>query len=408
MGGKFTNTKYAKTVDSLVQATKGVLNNPYYVFTDKKPTKVTYYRQNKAKTTLDPASGMNYAHIGEQAPIKFDKILDFYLYGIDNIQTTLEVGEFGLETEPIEGQAIVLPNTIEPAMGDFFQIDYLKEKVLFKVNEANSDTLDNGSNVYQISYKLEYIESIDKIEKQVEKTYRCIIGNAGTDFKCIIEDTSYQLIEKLESVLADLVSAYQVFFNAKVQNFVYKMNGYYFYDPYLIEFMIRNKLMSYGEDYIYVHHDTPVARTFGFDYTKTIFYVLENPDELATRAIRNTASAVIISDINSLMTTTIDKFYEMRYNDDNLFNARVEIIPGEILERCKSGELYLDTDPVEKRVYNLMIAYFKKDYDYIQGNLIDLIRQLDYTPNQQFFYLIPINIFIISHFIMHLMEKTTG
>ena len=162
----------------------------------------------------------------------------------------------------------------------------------------------------RIRWTMEYIESIDKIEKQVEKTYRCMIGNAGTDFKCIIEDTSYQLIEKLESVLADLVSAYQVFFNAKVQNFVYKMSGYYFYDPYLIEFMIRNKLMSYGEDYIYVHHDTPVARTFGFDYTKTIFYVLENPDELATRAIRNTASAVIISDINSLMTTTIDKFYE--------------------------------------------------------------------------------------------------
>ena len=76
MAGRFTNTKYTKTVDSLVQATKGVLNNPYYVFTDKKPTKVTYYRQNKTKTTLDPASGLNYSHVGEQSPIKFDKILE--------------------------------------------------------------------------------------------------------------------------------------------------------------------------------------------------------------------------------------------------------------------------------------------------------------------------------------------
>ena len=52
-----------------------------------------------------------------------------------------------------------------------------------------------------------------------------------------------------------------------------------------------------------------------------------------------------------------------------------------------------------------MIAYFKKDYDYIQGNLIDMLRQLDYTDNHQYFYLIPINIFIIRAFILHLMEK---
>ena len=407
MAGRFTNTKYSKTVDSLVQATKGVLNNPYYVFTDKKPTKVTYYRQSREKTTLDPASGLNYSHVGEQSPIKFNKILDFYLYGIDQMPTTLEAGDYGLETEPVEGQCIVLPNTIEPSVGDFFKIDYIKEDVLFRVNESNSDTLDNGSNVYQISYKLEYVENFDAIEKQVDKTYRCIIGTAGTDFKCIIEDTSYQLISTLEDTLEQIVSAYQMFFNGRVQNFVFKMNGFYFYDPYLIEFMIRNKLMSYGDQYIYVHHDTPVPATFGYDYTKTIFYVLENPDEINTRTIKNTASAIIVSDFNSLMTTTLDKFFQLDYKDTNPYNAKIEIIPFEIIEKCKSGEVYTSTDPICKQVYNLMIAYFKKDYDYIQGNLIDLLRQLDYTDNKEFFYLIPINIFIIRQFINHLMEKNT-
>ena len=51
MAGRFTNTNYGKTIDSLVQATKGVLNNPYYIHSNKKPTEVTYYKQNVEKGT---------------------------------------------------------------------------------------------------------------------------------------------------------------------------------------------------------------------------------------------------------------------------------------------------------------------------------------------------------------------
>lgn len=405
MAGKFTNTTYSKTVDNLVKATKGVLNNPYYVYTDKKPTKVIYYKQNLEKSTLDPESGLNYSHVGQQSPIRFNKIIDFYLYGIDAITTNMDIGDYGLETEEITGQAIVLPNTIDPTPGDFFRIPYVREDILFRVNAVNNDTLDNGSNIYQIDYKLERVEDLKKIESQVVGSFRYIVNNIGTDFKAVIEDTNYQLIETLEGAIEDMTAAYQVFFDAKVQNFVYLYNGCHFYDPYMIEFMIRNKLMSYGADYIYVHHGAEVSKTFGYDYTHTMYYLLEHPEEKDSRSIHTMASANGITDINSLMTTRLETYYQINYCDPNRLNARIEIFPLEVLEMVKSGELYPDTAPLEKRVYNLMIAYFKKDYDYIQGNLIDMLRQLDYTDNHQYFYLIPINIFIIRAFILHLMEK---
>ena len=405
MAGKFTNTTYSRTVDNLVKATKGILKNPYYLYTDKKPTKVTYYRQNLEKTTLDPDSGLNYAHVGEQSPIRFNKIEGFYIYGIEQVTKELEVGDFGLENVEISGTGIILPNTIEPTMGDYFSIPYLKEDILFRVNGVNSDTLDNGANVYQVDYKLERTQDLKKIESQVVATYKCLVNNIGTDFKCVIEDSSYDLIEKLEGAIEEITLAYQVFFDAKVQNFVYLYNGYHMYDPYLIEFMIRNKIMAYGSEYFFVHHGASLPKTFGYDYTKTIYYLLEHPDEVDSRKIYNMASAIGITDINSLMVTRQETFYQVTYNDPNRMNAKIEILPGEVLDRIRSGELYRDTDPVEKRVYNLLIAYFKKDYDYIQGNLIDLLRQLDYTENKQFFYLIPINIFIIKSFILHLMEK---
>ena len=405
MAGKFTNTTYGKTVDNLVKATKGVLQNPYYKYTDKQPTKVTYYKQNLEKTTLDPESGLNYSHVGAQSPIKFNKITDFYLYGIDQIQNQLDIGDFGLENEEITGQCIILPNTIEPTPGDFFVIPYVKEDLLFRVNGVNDDTLDNGSNVWQIDYKLDRVEDIKKIESQVVGTYRTIVNNIGTDFKCVIEDTSYQLIEKLESAMEDITAAYQIFFDEKVQNFVYLYNGYHMYDPYMIEFMIRNKLMSYGADYVYVHHGATVGKTFGYDYTKTLYYLLEHPEEKDSRSIFTTATAIGITDINSLMTTRQETYYQITYNDPNKINARIEIFPIEVIERIKSGELYTELDSVDKQVYNLLIAYFKKDYEYIKGNLIDMIRQLDYTDNIRYFYIIPINLFIIKSFILHLMEK---
>ena len=405
MAGKFTNTTYGKTVDNLVKATKGVLQNPYYKYIDKQPTKVTYYKQNLEKTTLDPDSGLNYSHVGAQSPIKFNKITDFYLYGIDQIQNQLDIGDFGLENEEITGQCIILPNTIEPTPGDFFVIPYVKEDLLFRVNGVNDDTLDNGSNVWQIDYKLDRVEDIKKIESQVVGTFRTIVNNIGTDFKCVIENTSYQLIEQLEGAMEDITAAYQIFFDDKVQNFVYLYNGYHMYDPYMIEFMIRNKLMAYGADYIYVHHGATVGKTFGYDYTKTLYYLLEHPEEKDSRSVFTTATAIGITDINSLMTTRQETYYQITYNDPNRINAHIEIFPIEVIERIKSGELYTELDSVDKQVYNLLIAYFKKDYEYIKGNLIDMIRQLDYTDNIRYFYIIPINLFIIKSFILHLMEK---
>ena len=50
--GSFINTNYSKTVDNLVKGSQERLNNPYYLFSSKKPTNVTYWNINIKKTTL--------------------------------------------------------------------------------------------------------------------------------------------------------------------------------------------------------------------------------------------------------------------------------------------------------------------------------------------------------------------
>lgn len=401
--GKFTDIKYTNTIDSLVSATKSKLNNPYYKFTDQRPTKVTYYAQNVEQSTLDEASGLHGSHIGSDSPFVFNKINNFLIYGIERIATEYEVGDFGTEASSVTGNAVILPNTIVPKPGDFFCIDYLKEKLLFKVNASSIDTLDTGNNLYKIEYALEYTGSvsIDNIESKVKKTYRFIVNNIGTEFKAVIEDCEYELIEKLETLVDDLATCFEnVFFDPKLQTFVFNHDGWHMYDPFMIEFLIRNSVMSSGDSYKFVSHAASTHKTFAMDYNKTFFRSLEDKDPKRINA-RFTATADLITDPNSLFMTRIDDYYSIKYIDDNPLKTRLQVFDPEVMQKIKNNEYFADGD---KKYYNLWISYFNNDTDFIRENLIDTIRDIDYRDNLEYFYAIPISIFIIKKY-MDIMIK---
>lgn len=394
--GKFNDTKYINTIDSLVSATKDKLINPYYPFGDRKPTKVTYYSQNIEKSTLDEASGLYGAHVGKDSPFKFNKINNFLLYGIDKITTEYDVGDFGTESTPITGDAIILPNTIIPRPGDFFSISYVKENLLFKVNASTIDTIDTGANLYKIEYELELTNTIESIENQIEKTFSFIAKNVGSDFSSIILNEDINLINKLENLVSELIISFQnIFFDSKLQTFVYNYDGWHFYDPYLIEFLIRNKVLSYAGEYIYVSHATDVNKTFGMNYSKSFFYSLEHPDEEINCSINATAD--LIEDTNSLFATRIDSYYRIDYCDKTPFKTRLQIIGQDIIDKIKSNTLFLKGE--ENEFYNLWILYFNNFDNSMDGNILDIIKRMDYMDNKDYFYAIPITIFIIEKYI---------
>ena len=129
MAGKFIKTEYRDDINSLVGGLKDIINNPYYKFNDKSGTFVRYFNQNKEASTLDEGSKLYYADIGEDSPIKYNIIEDMVVYGIDQIAISMENGDFGPEANEISGEAIILPNTITPYVGDYFDIVYTEEKL---------------------------------------------------------------------------------------------------------------------------------------------------------------------------------------------------------------------------------------------------------------------------------------
>ena len=102
------------------------LNSQVTRFLDKNPTFVTYYHVNVNESTVDEGFRDIEAILSHRSPLRFQKIINFPLYGIEAIVLNLSDNEQGLDTN-FEGEAIILPNTIKPLQNDFFIINYVNK-----------------------------------------------------------------------------------------------------------------------------------------------------------------------------------------------------------------------------------------------------------------------------------------
>lgn len=403
MPGIFTNSVYTATIEGLMQATEDKVKNPYYKYTDKKPTQVTYFKQNLTKSTLDPTTATNYQHIGEQSPLKFNMIEGFFLYGVERIQLDYDLTDFGLESAPITGDAIVLPNTIEPLPGDVFKIIYIKEDVLFKVDKVTPDSLDNGSNIYKIEYHLEFVNKYNDILEQVVNKFRFIIDYVGTEFSCFITQDSFNTASELLALQKYLLTAYQIFFEPSVQTFIFTYKGARMYDPYLIEFLIKNKVLSNADDYFFVDQAIALDHLFPYRYSKSIFSMIEDPTMFNLDVATKPVTAKKIEDINSLFYTRLEDFYRIEYFDDKAaFITRFNVLDPTLMLNISQGEKFDKDSPLYP--FNPLISYFSGES--IDAEMMDYLRRTDYSDTPEFFYSIPINIYIIQKSMNDILRST--
>lgn len=396
----FTNTVRKTTIDSLVDGFKEKIKNPYYMHMDRQPTLTTYFNQNIHKSTLDEGSKTEYSMIGDKSPIKYNKVNNFFIYGLEKITTELENGDYGLESSEISGEAIILPNTIIPIANDYFTINHVKEKLLFKITSVSMNTIENGSNLYKINYKLDRVgKDVDEIEKQVEDKFEMIINNIGTQFNTIIRENDYNFVDKVEDILERLKTYYcNLFFSNRVQTFILNHNNRYFYDPYMIEFIRKHNLVSIDDKYIHVAHQTYLPATFSLDYDKTFFRFIECPD-LKKKKPRIHSQAEIINEYLSILCTRAEDYYKIEYIGNNS-NPNLYIIKNfniDLIERIYENKLY-----EEDNYLNIIIKYFNDIK--IESKDIYSIEDIDFEQNISLFYNIPVIIYILEHKIKSILR----
>ena len=425
MAGKFfnTTTAYTQMVSQAAETMKGLLDNPYYLFTDKKASECTYYNINTTMTTLDEATRGNYSEISNNSPLRFNKIKNFLLYGVTKIDINLDISDFGLESSEITGEALVLPKTIIPYPGDYFTLTQLKEPLLFRVTAVNPNTLDTGATMYRINYALDSSDGTKKIDPQVVKVFQFILDSTGLGSNIaasIVEEDVYNDVSALQDAATELKDYYvSMFYDPKVQSFTYNYNpltkewvdmnggnhhlhianmhqvdceqpfGFKVYDPYLIEFLIRNKILSGGSNYIYVTQQMFLPSTFAMDYNKTIFGSLEDKkiDKHYGRSVGN----LLYCDqkLSLLYAYPIDYYYMTYHNLDARF-FYISIFDDPDFKNRIMDKKYTQDNILK----DIIIKYFNNEK--ISKEDLDKLAHTDYKDNKTFYYQIPMVIFCIE------------
>ena len=397
MAGKFVNTEQKVTFDTLSENVKELMKNPYYQFSDKKGSVCQYYNINDKKTTLDEATRANYSELGPNSPIRYNKIKDAIIYGITKMDIALDITDFGLEANDIAGEAYVLPKTFIPYPGDFFTIDHLGKPYLFKVTNAEQNTLYTDEAMYKISYILAYPD-LNGIEDQVVGTYVYNTASFGTNSKVVIQSDVYNIVAQIQDTLIKLKDYYyMIFYDQKVQTFIYLHKGIiHAYDPYLIEFMIRNNILSGSTEYVYVSQQMFLPSTFGVDYDRTIFSCIEDKDVETKAKIRYVGNLLVCEQKLSLLYAYPEDYYYMEYSHLNTHLHSISIF----------GDLEMiyyirNNIKTSNPLWNVMIKYFN-DEEITSDDLLD-IKNIDYCDNIELYYGIPIAIFCMEQMVSKML-----
>lgn len=395
--GKFTNTTQNDNLTTLVNGLQEIIKNPHYKWSNQAPTLVTYFNQNTEMSTLDEGSKLQYSAMGENSPTYYNKIENFYLYGIERIQLQIDNGEFGAESSAIEGDAVILPNTITPYPGDYFKINYIKEDMLFRVTTVTTDTLEDGANIYKISYNVDSSKPHDD-DLNIKDSYNMILNNVGTRFNPIIRSEKYDLIEKLDAINLSLKKYYDaLFFSQRVQSFIFLHNGLHFYDPAMVEFLKRTDLFSGSDYYIYVTHQLPVNPTFVLDYKKTFLHCLEKMDFKYIDHYKYNAIGRCITSDTTIFASRAEDYFKVDFNYDIVEAQMFGELPcfdSEFIEKIKDKTLFDNEDP--KSIYNVILKFIN-GIDISQEDLDNLLY-MDYNNNVTLFYAIPCIIFCIEYY----------
>ena len=426
MAGRFINTNRQGKItqgtisNSINTAVQNILNNPYYLYSDKRGTECTYFNINTTMTTLDESTRGNFGEISPESPFRYNQINGLFLYGLNKFDINLEVGEFGLESSEIMDDAFVLPYTIVPYPGDFFMINNIKGPLMFKVVGVNPNTLDTGAVMYKINYTLCTSDGLEDISRQVVRKYKFMIQNIGTNFATFMDEDSYNSAEGLESYSTMLKDYYTaLFFDNKIQGFSYEyrdngtiggamnnpygyneFNGFKVYDPYLTEFLIRNKVRAGATNYIYLDRAMVMPATFPIDYTKTFFSSMEECDISKHRGCYVGNLLLCDQKLSLLYQYPIDYYFmEYRENLPGLF--LINIFDDDFASRIKENKPYQENE--YKGLRNIIINYFNGTTTKMD-DLKDL-KHIDYLQNKELFYLIPIVIFCIDKSIARIVSK---
>lgn len=406
--GKILTTTYKDSIEKVTSFYNDLVNNPFYQYNDQKPIICNYYNIDKTYSSLDTGSKLAYDILAKDCPLRFNRIYDLIIYGFNKIQLQSQIDEFGLESSEITGDCVLIPNNFMPTEGDYFEVDHIKDSTyLFIVTNVDKDTLNNGSNAFKITYKLQANSNIN-LEPLVINNFRAIEVREGTNIKKIVRCEDYDIAKFIDETCVYLKHYFcNLFYNSYVQTFTYEdLTEYRIYDQYMIEFLIRNKILADGEDsYISVTHVIPVHQTFNIDYDKTFFRVFETKrlDKLLS-SDRNIV-ADYLEHYGSVFASRFEPYYKAKYMDHSQPPYTTYCISDDLVYEITDHKLLDNNDDELKPILwkNILVKYFYNED--ITEDEVRSIENIKFEYSRDAYYTIPLLIFCLEKYMISVLNK---
>lgn len=239
----------------------------------------TYFSQKESAITVDRGTRDINQIFGNESPLRFNLLEDFPLYGFGQTNPN-NTDEQQIEDFNVEGDCIIIPNTIVPKPMDFFMINHLKMKALFQITDVSFDSM-KEEGFYKIHYRLYSTEedSIQGIHKLVVENYHTDLNAVGSDVNPIIKKDDYAKKVQIIKMVNKMIESYRaLFYNERHNCFLFHHPdlGLDFFDMCGNEFIAKHSLMNIENDSkVIILHDKLKEKQFPLYYNNSIYNWIE-------------------------------------------------------------------------------------------------------------------------------------
>ena len=346
-------------------------------FLDKNVDFVTYFSINKAESTYSIENHSVDSYIGNDSPVKYNKINNLPVYGFPVIsnENDFDLENGGLSNDSYEGELIFLPEIIEPSEGDAFILDIFNRNILFMINSVNQTVLKSKPH-YIVRFHACVPDYLPKLYKQVVGEYNAIFDNIGTQDKVIISNNEYDLKEQYKDIYRDFYDYYKnAFFKNRLTLFELTLDqttdtGHtiHYIDKFLQKFMEDNRIIitdSLLRTNLVMDYNNLFDGNDFRTYKKSLYWAITNRD---ISNIPDKVNFINIEKINSPFTVTYATnsnwyFTSEDYCTKSQNSFGVDFNIEEIIKRYLSRDTSIDGNKPYTRVLSMIT-------NYMYGNVI--------------------------------------
>lgn len=400
-------------VTNSMQLLDDVLNSNFTAFLQGQgtPVLVTYYNLNDIMTTTNTGTYTIDQLLGEDSPLRFNKIEDFPVYNLKEIILELEQGEGEVLDTTFDTELIILPNSIKPTEFDFFVYTFkTNRKIVFRVTNIQLGTIRNND-YYKISVSLRDIDSDDNVkslESQTVESFRTNLDTIGTNDNCFIVSSVYDKMDRIRRIINHITSEYVDMYYSKKFNSVVLCGGlegeYALYDPYLTQFLINTSVLDNDRDYIVlVNFDGRLS--IRKDYNSTLFRSVETRNISNLKELRMSPIGFRNTDTNPFSYNGIGNVFTIEISANDVDYAGNDYMNYDFIKKIKNDN---PEEPIElSDMDNIIYNYFTSDNDVamINDGDIELLENYIFEYGEYNFRIVPIILFIFNRYLYILNES---